>query len=85
MTYTLTENEEKEPRVIDFGMIERFSLMSEVAAIDTMRVANRLLGRDVYKWRLLSLNGEPVTASNGIRIESNGTYELAESADLFSQ
>lgn len=83
VTDTVNNNEENEPRIIDFGMIERFSLMSEVAAIDTMRVANRLLGRDVYKWRLLSLNGEPVTASNGIRIESNGTYELAEAADLF--
>ncbi len=79
----MSRRQENGPHVIAFGMVDRFSLMSEVAAIDTMRIANRLLGREAYRWRLLSLNGEPVSASNGIRIEAEGGFELAESADLF--
>lgn len=70
-------------RTFAFGMVERFSLMSEVAAIDTLRVANRLLGQIAYRWLLLSLAGKPVTASNGITIEANGGYERGTDADIF--
>lgn len=77
------DRSESEPRIIAFGMVERFSLMSEVAAIDTLRVANRLLGKTAYRWQLLALNGGPVQASNGITIACEGGFELAESADLF--
>lgn len=79
----MTDTTDIAPRTIAFGMIERFSLMSEVAAIDTLRVANRLLGKTVYRWRLLAINGGPVQASNGITIECEGGFELGESADLF--
>lgn len=64
-------------------MVERCSLMSEVAAIDTLRVANRLLGREAYRWRILALNGGPVTASNGITIETEGSFDLASEAEIF--
>lgn len=64
-------------------MVDGFSLMSEVAAIDTLRVANRLLGRTAYRWQLLSLNGGPVTASNAITIESEGGFEAGGGADIF--
>ncbi|WP_436641599.1 GlxA family transcriptional regulator [Microbaculum sp. FT89] len=79
----MSQAPENGPYVVAFGLVERFSLMSEVAAIDTMRIANRLLGRDVYRWQLLSLSGGPVTASNGIRIECEGGFDVAERADLF--
>jgi len=79
----VTEPQDDRPRIFAFGMIDRMSLMSEVAAIDTLRIANRLLGREVYGWQMLSLDGNPVTASNGIVIGAAGTFELAEKADYF--
>jgi AraC family transcriptional regulator, glycine betaine-responsive activator len=72
-----------EPRVFAFGMVEHFSLMSEVAAIDTLRVANRLLGQEAYRWLLLSLDGTPVLASNRITIEADGSFMLGTKADIF--
>nr|WP_246206498.1 GlxA family transcriptional regulator [Propylenella binzhouense] len=37
-------------------------------AIEPLRIANRMIGRDVYRWSLVSLDGEPARASNGIRL-----------------
>ncbi|MCB1385457.1 MAG: GlxA family transcriptional regulator [Nitratireductor sp.] len=37
-------------------------------AIEPLRLANRMLGRDMYSWRLASLDGNPVIASNGIEV-----------------
>lgn len=79
----MIEDSPRQTRVFAFGMVEQFSLMSEVAAIDTLRVANRLLGREAYGWRLLSLDGGPVTASNRITIEPDGGFERAIGTDIF--
>ena len=43
-------------------------MMSFTGAIEPLRVANRLTGLPLYEWRLMSLDGELVTASNGIAI-----------------
>lgn len=79
----MSGSDNSETRTIAFGMVDSFSLMSEVAAIDTLRVANRLLAKPAYEWRLLSLNGDAVRASNGLTIESDGPFDLAESATIF--
>ena len=43
-------------------------MMSFTGAIEPLRVANRLTGLPLYEWRLMSLDGGLVTASNGIAI-----------------
>lgn len=57
-----------EPTRIGVVMLPRFAMMSFSAAIEALRAANRLSGRQLYAWRLFSLDGEPVAASNGIDI-----------------
>jgi transcriptional regulator GlxA family with amidase domain len=37
-------------------------------AIEALRMANRCLGRTVYTWQVLSLDGAPVPASNGLQL-----------------
>ena len=49
-----------------FLLVPQFSMMSFSAAIEPLRVANRLGTRTVYAWELISLDGKPVTASNGV-------------------
>ncbi len=71
------------PRVFSFGLVERFSLMSIVASVDTLRIANRLLGREAYRWKLLSLDARRVAASNGIVIEVEGGFDGALKSDVF--
>ena len=53
-------------RSIVFFLVPDFSMIAFATAIEPLRLANRMLGHESYKWRLSSLDGKPVTASNGV-------------------
>lgn len=63
-------------RQFAFLLVDKFSMFSLVAAIDTCRSANRLLGRDVYSWTTVSPDGEAVMASNGLPLKVD--YSVAD-------
>ncbi len=46
-----------------------FSLIAYAAAIDTLRIANRLTGIELYTWDTITPNDSAVKASNGLEIE----------------
>lgn len=52
-----------------FLLVDEFSAMCLISAVEGLRSANYLLGRKAYSWHLLSHDGEPVPASNGISIQ----------------
>ena len=52
-----------------FLLIPDFSMIAFTSAIEPLRIANRLSGRPLYCWRLVSRDGQPVAASNGIAIQ----------------
>ncbi|WP_309083391.1 GlxA family transcriptional regulator [Chelativorans sp.] len=58
-----------EGRQFAFLLVDRFSMFSLSAAIDTCRSANRLLDRNFYSWTTASADGEAVMASNGLPIK----------------
>lgn len=60
-----------ETRNYVFFLVEEFSMIAFSMAIEPLRIANRMVGHEAYKWRLASLDGEPVTASNGVVINAN--------------
>ncbi|MBX3530883.1 MAG: GlxA family transcriptional regulator [Rhizobiaceae bacterium] len=53
-------------RTIVFFLVSDFTMMAFATALEPLRVANRMLGFEAYKWRLASLDGRPVAASNGV-------------------
>ena len=53
-------------RRIGFFLAPTFAALPFVAAIETLRVANRFSGRALYSWHTFSVDGEPVVASNGM-------------------
>jgi AraC family transcriptional regulator, glycine betaine-responsive activator len=57
-----------EPVRLAFFLAPQFPMIAFASAIEPLRQANRLSGRALYEWRLASIDGNPVTASNGIRI-----------------
>jgi transcriptional regulator GlxA family with amidase domain len=57
-----------EPQIFVFLLVPGLSMMSLASALEPLRSLNRLAGRDAYAWRLASLDGAPVAASNGIAI-----------------
>jgi len=49
--------------------VEEFSLICVVSAVDALRSANRLLGKEAFRWEFVSHDGSPIHASNGITVE----------------
>ena len=54
-----------------FFLIPDFSMIAFATAIEVLRLANRMLGYESYRWRLASSDGQPVSASNGVRVDAN--------------
>ncbi len=59
------------PNRFGFLLIEDFTLISMSSAIETLRMANRLSGEDVYAWKTISETGEGVCASDGLCISAD--------------
>jgi transcriptional regulator GlxA family with amidase domain len=53
-------------RSIVFFLVPEFTMMAFATALEPLRAANRMLGFEAYRWRLASLDGKPVAASNGV-------------------
>lgn len=60
------------PQRFAFFLVPEFSMMPVTAAIEPLRIANRLAEKKLYEWRMYSKDGEPVAASNGFTIASAG-------------
>ena len=43
-------------------------MMAFASAIEPLRMANRMSGKELYSWKILSENGEYIHASNGIKL-----------------
>ena len=64
------------PQRIAIFVVPKFSMMGFACAIEPLRSANRMSGRELYSWHILSKDGRPVAASNGIAM--NAEAPLAE-------
>ena len=49
-------------------LLPRFSLMALASVLEPFRVANRLAGRELYRWRFVSPEAGPIQASSGLPI-----------------
>ncbi len=54
-----------------FMLLPKFSLMAFTSAIEPLRIANRLSGREVYQWRLASEDGISATCSAGVTVTAD--------------
>ena len=73
------------PEDMSFLLLPGFSAIGFMSAVEPLRVANRF--RDaLYRWRILSLDGAPVAASNGISINADAAIgaigEIAEIGEI---
>src|SRR4026208_1720117 len=59
---------EPSPQTVGFLLVPGFALMSYAAAIEPLRAANLLSGKELYRWWHAAPGGRPVTASNGVAI-----------------
>lgn len=56
------------PLEIAVLLLPRFSLMALAAVLEPFRVANRLAGQQLYRWRFVSPDTGPIEASSGLPI-----------------
>lgn len=58
---------------IVFLLVPKFSLISFATAIEPLRLANRFLEYKAYRWHVISCDGTPVHASNGLETNVSGS------------
>ncbi len=68
-------NDKRGKRSFVFFLIPDFTMVAFATAIEPLRLANRMLGYNAYDWRLSSLDGRPVAASNGVEVAVNTSLE----------
>ena len=69
------------PEVLTFLPIPSFSMMAFSAAIEPLRSANRMSGAELYRWNIVSRDGAPVQASNGLQIVAHFGIEDVRHCD----
>lgn len=59
------------PERIGFLLLPRFAMVAFFSAIEPLRIANRIGDQTLFQWDLISRDGEPVVASNGMTLAAN--------------
>jgi transcriptional regulator GlxA family with amidase domain len=65
-----------------FLTLPNYSMIALTSAVEPLRMANRLCRQDVYTWSLLSLDGAPVPASNGLALAPTLPLDAMTEADV---
>lgn len=58
---------------IGFLLLENFTMIALASAVEPLRMANQLSGKELYTWHTLTEDGKAVTASDGISITPDGS------------
>jgi AraC family transcriptional regulator, glycine betaine-responsive activator len=59
------------PERVVFLLLDNFTLIAFAGAIEPLRLANRMAGRTLYDWQVVTETGGPVSASNGVVLEAD--------------
>lgn len=63
--------------VFYFYITPEFTMLAFTTALETLRLANQVLGRDKYAWRIVSADGKPVRASSGLQLGADLSLDEA--------
>ncbi len=69
-------------RRIGFLTLNEYTMIALSSAIEVLRMANRLSGQPHYSWTILTLDGRPVSSSNGLSFANAETYDDAGDLDM---
>jgi len=68
-------------RDVNILLLPAFSNLTLAAAMEPLRVANRVIGRVHFRWRLISESGQAVSSSSGLSIGVDAGIADAENCD----
>jgi transcriptional regulator GlxA family with amidase domain len=59
------------PERFAFVLVPNLSMIAFAAALEPLRIANRMADRELYAWQIVSRDGGPVRASNGCMVATD--------------
>jgi AraC family transcriptional regulator, glycine betaine-responsive activator len=65
-----------------FLTLPRYSMIALSNAVEPLRMANNLTGQPVYDWSIVSLDGTPIPASNGLELSPTVALEALGPVDI---
>ncbi len=65
-----------------FLTLPNYSLIAVANALEPLRMANRLVGREVYGWSVISLDGRAAEASSGLTLSPTGALHKLGAVDI---
>ncbi|MCA3509605.1 MAG: GlxA family transcriptional regulator [Rhodobacter sp.] len=71
----------RSPLTIAALVLPQASILEVASVLDPLRAANRHLGQDSYRWRVVSPDGRAVPLTCGIELPSSGPLSAAAGAD----
>lgn len=71
----------QQPLTLAALVLPQASILEVASVLDPMRSANRHLGHEAYRWRVVSPDGRAVPLTCGIELPSTGPLAAAEGAD----
>ena len=65
-----------------FLTLPRYSMIALSSAVEPLRMANIVLAQTVYEWSIVSLEGTPTAASNGLQLSPTLPLEQMGTVDI---
>jgi transcriptional regulator GlxA family with amidase domain len=62
--------------------LPNYSLIAVANALEPLRMANRLVGREVYEWSIISVDGSATGASSGLCLSPTGSLDKLGPVDI---
>jgi transcriptional regulator GlxA family with amidase domain len=81
MSSNSTVSDSTTTQSVGFLLLDKFTLISLASAVEPLRMANQLSGRELYRWHTFSPGGEPVWASDGVTITPDASWNNPSLAD----
>ncbi len=63
---------------VSFLLLPEYAMVSLLSAIEPLRVANRFAGKRVFRWQILSEDGNAVLASNEMALQTHENIHAVE-------
>ncbi len=65
-----------------FLTLPNYSLIAVSNALEPLRMANRIVGREVYEWKIASLDGQAAPASSGLELTPTVALDRVGPVDI---
>ncbi|MDM3871387.1 GlxA family transcriptional regulator [Porticoccus sp. W117] len=78
----LENNTNNHPAHIGFLLLPNYTMITFTSAVAVLRAANRQGESEYYKWSAITLDGKPVLSSDGLKLEPDGSIDLADDVDI---